>query len=757
MKKTFRLAAAFLALLITITSFAFLALAEDESGTPSEGDVSASTESSGTESSGTESSDTESSDTESSDAESSDTESSDTESSDAESSEPDLNAYTVNVIVTGADASAISVYFNDELKADGYFGSAQALNVRVEANYGFKITAASFGVKEFAQNLTEADGKFSGTYNSLSAGYTYILFVTVEFVPIPATLSVQAFGATGYTVSVGGEVVDLNSYQLLTGTEVKIDFAIDGEFKASSASLTLNGTAQTVTEPSVTFVISGNTDILFLYGVVPVTFTVNGPGSLVLEKTLDSSPVDTISNDNPSTPLVKTIYLTKDVNYKVYTRPGPGYEQSGMISISEPRRDAVGNVYFFVPGGPTTVSATFKASDKPPVLDCTVQVNVYAGGKVVAGNTTIMGGTSESLVLTPGDTITFTVIPDEDYAVDVFRVGGAVTQLTNNQYTISNIASSTTVSVVFINVAPPPPDDETIGVDDIDWSFPNGYIDITDGKVIRREVFDKIATLAGAGKYVEFRGVNGSFFIPYGAKIEGSATHLNLSIQPFSDQSLQSAINSAGGSLYAAYSFKPGALLPDGTLVSFNLGTNFANNEAVLLLTNGSYSNFYTKENAESPLPVSANGVSGKYAYDNESILIISKEVLGGHIINSTVINAGGGITPSGIITVNHGLSKIFYITAQEGYVIKQVLIDGVAIETAVGQRVFNYTFENVTDDHMITAEFEPVEGNVGDTSEGEDDEDGSYATVIVILIVALVAVAGAAALFIVKWRQEKF
>ena len=150
---------------------------------------------------------------------------------------------------------------------------------------------------------------------------------------------------------------------------------------------------------------------------------------------------------------------------------------------------------------------------------------------------------------------------------------------------------------------------------------------------------------------------------------------------------------------------------------------------------------------------------SGRYAYDNESILIVSKEILGGHIINSSVVNAGGGITPSGIITVNHGLSKIFYVTAQEGYVIKQILIDGVAVEAAVGQRIFNYTFENVTEDHMITAEFEPVEGAVGDLSDGTDDgeDDGSYATIIVILIVALVAVAGAAALFIVKWRQEKF
>ena len=434
MKKTYRFAAMLLALLVTITSFALLALAEGEGDTSVEnGDSSAATEGSTPETGNTESSDPESGNE--SGNESSEPETSEPETSEPETSEPDPNAYTVNVTVQGAGADAVSVSFNGEVKADGYFGSAESLNVTVEPKYGFKITGASFGVSGFTQSLTESEGKYSGTYNSLSAGYTYTLSVTVELVPIPANLSVTAFGATGYTVSVGGEVIDLNTKQLMTGDEVKVDFAIDGDFNPASANLTLNGAAQTVTEPSITFVISGNTDIVFLYGVVPVTITINGPGTITIQKTADSSPVDEIFNSNPNAPLVKTIYLSKDVNYKLFGTPASGYEASGAIEISEPRRDAVGNVYFFIPGGATTVSASFKASDKPPVSDCVVQINASMGGKVVAGSKTIFGGMSGSIILKSGESLTITVIPDEDYAVDVFRVGGVVTQLTNDQYT----------------------------------------------------------------------------------------------------------------------------------------------------------------------------------------------------------------------------------------------------------------------------------------------------------------------------------
>ena len=64
----------------------------------------------------------------------------------------------------------------------------------------------------------------------------------------------------------------------------------------------------------------------------------------------------------------------------------------------------------------------------------------------------------------------------------------------------------------------------------------------------------------------------------------------------------------------------------------------------------------------------------------------------------------GGTISPSGTITVNYGDSKTFTITPNQGYRIKDVLVDG----TSVGA-VSTYTFDNITSDQTIEAFFERI------------------------------------------------
>jgi uncharacterized repeat protein (TIGR02543 family) len=65
---------------------------------------------------------------------------------------------------------------------------------------------------------------------------------------------------------------------------------------------------------------------------------------------------------------------------------------------------------------------------------------------------------------------------------------------------------------------------------------------------------------------------------------------------------------------------------------------------------------------------------------------------------------SGGGISPSGIRTINHGSSQTFTFTPNSGYEINQVLVDGVNNTFAVSAR--NYTFSNVTANHTISVSF---------------------------------------------------
>jgi hypothetical protein len=72
----------------------------------------------------------------------------------------------------------------------------------------------------------------------------------------------------------------------------------------------------------------------------------------------------------------------------------------------------------------------------------------------------------------------------------------------------------------------------------------------------------------------------------------------------------------------------------------------------------------------------------------------------GANIITATA-GSGGSISPMGSVSVSGGSNQTFTITANTGYAISSVLVDG----TSVGA-VSSYTFTNVTSNHSITASF---------------------------------------------------
>ena len=74
------------------------------------------------------------------------------------------------------------------------------------------------------------------------------------------------------------------------------------------------------------------------------------------------------------------------------------------------------------------------------------------------------------------------------------------------------------------------------------------------------------------------------------------------------------------------------------------------------------------------------------------------------HTLTATA-GTGGTISPSGAIAVNAGASKTFTITANSGYLISDVKVDGVSQGT-----IGVYTFTNVMGDHTISASFDQHE-----------------------------------------------
>ena len=95
----------------------------------------------------------------------------------------------------------------------------------------------------------------------------------------------------------------------------------------------------------------------------------------------------------------------------------------------------------------------------------------------------------------------------------------------------------------------------------------------------------------------------------------------------------------------------------------------------------------------------------------------ISENEINVYTITATA-NEGGSISPNGSVTVNEGDNITFTITPNSNYTIEDVKIDGVS-----GGKITSHTFDNVTENHTISASFSKKSGG---SSDGTPDGGGS-------------------------------
>lgn len=92
------------------------------------------------------------------------------------------------------------------------------------------------------------------------------------------------------------------------------------------------------------------------------------------------------------------------------------------------------------------------------------------------------------------------------------------------------------------------------------------------------------------------------------------------------------------------------------------------------------------------------------------------------HTITASA-GAGGSISNNGATEIVEGESITFTVTADAGYKVKAVLVDGVAVTL---EEDGTFTLENVMADHTIAAEFEKLpDADDGDDKDDVGDEDG--------------------------------
>ena len=637
------------------------------------------------------------------------------------------------VIVVSGNKEAVKVYFNgSETPADRVeVPEDSKVSFRVEMNPDYELTEITVGSSFYEQ---------PGTYQLKAVGDRISIEISAVY--------------TGETSS--DDSSETSSGDDSSGTD-------SGDTSSDDSSETSSGDDSSDTS-------SGDTSSEEPAGL-PFRVSIVGPGSVTVN--------DRMITNSSSGSLQETVYLpdlgeAQQVTVKLAA--AYGYHISSILL--DGNGHSIVNQMVLNVDAETTVAVVFSPEQEQPG-NYNVRISCdNVGGYVSAGGFEITQGASKTISVSAGGSLTISVVPSEGYEIDTFTVGGQVRNLNNRTYVISNIAADTSVTVSFKKSAVV---STTVEAGDLNWTANDeGVItlDLSGRTSIGKSVFDKINTLSQAnGQFVLFKTDYIAWYIPCGAQVSGvSGDPVKLNIAMNVNSSQYTNISAAllaqsADAIFNLYEVNGLPTMPEGTLVSYNMlekGISYKGNTVI------QYSKQTVVKDGQSKtslVPSSQTGKIGEDAwttrmpYANSNILICCVQPSSSYTIRSSVQGVGGILTPNGENTVNKDDSMTFQVSADTGYIISAIYVDGIPVAGAPTQTQFSYTFANVTADHSISVTFIPaasdytVSGDVAVLNSETSEDGGSPVNVglIVSLVVIAIAVIGAAILFIIKYREERF
>lgn len=344
--------------------------------------------------------------------------------------------------------------------------------------------------------------------------------------------------------------------------------------------------------------------------------------------------------------------VNEGTNQTYTITPNPGYHVANVTVDGVSQGAITSHTFTNVQAG-HTIAATFALNTY------TITASAGANGSVSpAGATTVNHGSNQ----------TYTITPNSGYAVTDVVVDG-VSRGAITSYAFTNVTANHTISATF---------------------GPTGYV-ITTNPGANGAITPSSPTVAP--------GSNQTFLIT-----PNTGYHV---VDVVVDGASQGALGSftfynvvaAGHTISATFAINQYAITTsagaNGSISPVSPVVNYGSNQTFTITPNAGYHvanvvvdgtsmgavtthTFYT---------VAANHtISATFALNTYTI--------------TTSAGANGAITPSSP-TVNHGSNQTFAITPNSGYVVSDVLVDGVSAGP-----VTSYTFSNVTASHTISATF---------------------------------------------------
>ena len=377
------------------------------------------------------------------------------------------------------------------------------------------------------------------------------------------------------------------------------------------------------------------------------------------------------------------------------------YNQTGTVKLAIPEQFKTANVqiafhYYKTAGADAGKVALddvkLTAPGTAASSDVTLTTSASTGGTVTpAGSGTYAAGTS----------VTLTFTPDMGHELTGVKVNGRSVTVTDNTYTLT-MDQSYFVAATFTEIAAT---DQTQFENDFESDTFPGHGWTVQGTDANKDytwlqgVYYNWKNLGNTTNHAYIKGdwkggKQNEWLISPAVDLSGSKTRTltfdycyGVGGIRYKDNTVTVEISADGGStwtslwdMYSTYHSTTGYAL-DGS-ATIEIPVEYASKNIQIA--------FHYVGNTEDAGPVAIDNVK----------LITTGASGAEHSITATA-GQGGSITPDGTVFVKNGLDQTFTITADEGYAIADVTVDG----ESVG-KVSTYTFQAVTEDHTIAATF---------------------------------------------------
>ena len=298
---------------------------------------------------------------------------------------------------------------------------------------GCKIKSVKVGSSDVTSKLSNNQY----TISNIAANTT----VEVEFEAITHTLSIKASGNGSASYNNTTVRNKTSEFTVNEGISATISFTPDAGYKIKSVKVGSSDVTSKVSNNEYTISnISADTMVEVVFEAITHNLSIKatGNGSALYSSTTIRNTTETFTVDEGTS---ATIMFSPDEGYRI---------KSVKVGTTDVTSSVSNNQYTISKiASDTSAEVEFEAI---PIVISTYNLTIKATGNGSASyNNTTVRNTTETFTVNEGTSTTITFTPDEGYRIKSVKVGttNVTSSVSNNQYTVSNIASDTMVEVVF--------------------------------------------------------------------------------------------------------------------------------------------------------------------------------------------------------------------------------------------------------------------------------------------------------------------